>query len=373
MSIVLTSVMPPAVGVVKAGSKCSKKNQAVLIGTNKFVCSSKNKKLVWKRVATKPIATPINTPLPQATILPPVSATMQPETRPTPNPSIPTNPILSKIISILKQLSLPAKTVAPTIEWVVYEMRNQERVESLKAQHQRLSDAFPTLYSWQQPALALVSENPTWLRTKLEEAGCDKNIIQNLRELEGSKDRGGAGTTVCKGRYTAYFLDRNLQDSNWLNIMASEFGGVIQENSYKKSPAYKSGNFDWYSNSPAWYAEGSQSILSVIAMAQTTRSWSHKGRSIDRISPYCKDDNLILFKCSTSTGELSLELAIALYGWEAPLKYFENISLPKNEAKIFETTFSDSFEKFHEWSLSYLKYLSEGTELPTDLVVRLTS
>jgi len=266
---------------------------------------------------------------------------------------------------------IPTKTTPPIIQWVTTPDVNQNRLDSLKVQHQRLSDSYPSLYFWDKPALAIVSPDATWIRVKLEEAGCKGNVIDVVRRLETDLKQSAAGTSVCRGILTAYFLDRNFTEVLWSNVLGSEFGGVIQENSYKKSPAFKAGDSNWYSNATNWYAEGSQTMLSVIALAKVSRSWSHQGRALDRISPYCADDTLNNFKCGNVIGEAAVELLIALYGWDAATRWFENIDVTKKQAATFEETFKDPLEQFQNWADSYFRFLAKAEPLPTQLLNKL--
>ena len=348
----------------KIGGKCVKKNQIVTVGKTKLICIAVKKTLIWQRSSESPSKSPVVAPVPQN---PPVTATPVPRQSPTKIE----NPVVKKINSMFGSLPLANKTTPPLVEWITTTDVNQNRLESLKLQHQRLSDAYPSLYFWDKPALALVSSDATWVRGKMEEAGCQGGALDVVRRLESEKNLNGAGTTVCKGRLTAYFLDRNMSDVMWSNILGSEFGGVIQENTYKKSPAFKSGNSNWYSNSANWYAEGSQTILSVIASTKVSKSWSHTGGSLERISPYCLDDTLSSYKCGTVISEATVELLVALYGWNSALSWFENTDLTKKQETTFEETFKEPLEKFQGWADSYYRYLGKGEPLPTELLTRL--
>lgn len=348
----------------KIGGKCVKKNQIVTVGKTKLICIAIKKTLIWQKSSESPGKSPVVTPVPQN---PPVTATPVPRQSPTKLE----NPVVKKIDSMFGSLPLANKTTPSLVEWITTTDVNQNRLESLKLQHQRLSDAFPSLYFWDKPALALVSSDATWVRSKMEEAGCQGGALDVVRRLESEKNLIGAGTTVCKGRLTAYFLDRNFTEVLWSNVLGSEFGGVIQENSYKKSPAFKSGNPNWYSNTLNWYAEGSQTILSVIATARSSRSWSHQGRVLGQIAPYCSDDVLNNSKCGNVIAEAAVELLIALYGWDSATKWFENTDLTKKQETTFEETFKDPLEKFQGWANSYYRYLAKGEPLPTELLTRL--
>jgi len=342
----------------KIGAKCIKKNQTVLVGKTKLICLVVKKSLIWQKYPQTPSKTPVS---PNATPTPTVT------------PVKAENPVVQKINSMIGSLSMPIKTAPPVVQWVTTPDVNQSRLESLKFQHQRLSEAFPSLYFWDKPALALVSPDATWLRVKMEEAGCQGGVLDNLRRYEADKNLAGAGTSTCKGVLTAFFLDRNFTEVLWSNVLGSEFGGAIQENSYKKSPAYKSGDPNWYSNTASWYAEGSQTLLSVIATAKVSRSWSHKGRNLEKINPYCADDTLTNSKCGVYfTGEAAVELLIALYGWDSATRWFESIDLTKKQEVTFEETFKEPLEKFQGWADSYYRYIVKGEPLPASLLTRLS-
>jgi hypothetical protein len=158
----------------------------------------------------------------------------------------------------------------------------------------------------------------------------------------------------------------------WSNLVGSEFGGAIQENSFKKSPSFKSGNFNWYSSAPSWYAEGGQTVLSVIASTKISRNWSHQGRQLAQVNPYCFDDTLTSSKCAP-IGEAGVELLIALYGWDSAFIWFENMDNSKTLEISFLETFKDPYEKFQGWALAYYRYLTQGVPLPNDLLVKLAS
>ena len=348
----------------KIGGKCLKKNQILKTEKTKLICLTVKKSLIWQKYSEPQSKVPVITP-------PPSSPSATPAT-----PQSPVklqNPVVKKIDSMIGSLPAPIETTPPFVEWIATPEIKQQRLDSLKLQHQRLSASFPSLYLWDKPAQAFISSDASWLKSKMEEAGCQGGVLDVVRRLEVEKNQNGAGTSTCRGVLIAYFLDRNMSDVMWSNILGSEFGGVIQENSYKKSPAFKSGNSNWYSNSANWYAEGSQTILSVIATAKVSKSWSHTGRSLERISPYCSDDTLSNYKCGTVISEAAVELLIALYGWDAALSWFERVDLSKKQESTFEETFKDSFELFQGWTDSYFRSLAKGEPLPAQLLTRLSS
>lgn len=309
--------------------------------------------------------------LPNQMSTPNANSAPMPSPSPSPSPMGNVNPIAIKIKAMIPNLKFPTVTVAPPVEWIATPEIDSRKIESLKNQHQLLSDAFPNLYQWTKPALAVISNDATWVRTQLEAAGCSPNIIDVIKIYEADKTRPAAGTTYCRGRLTAFFLYRNMTDEKWSIILGSEFGGVIQENSSKTSPLYRDGGQNWYASTPRWYSEGSQLILLPIAKTQQTRQWNQESMVYQNISPYCADDDLLEIKCVFILGMAAAELAVALYGWDAPLLLFRSLDSKLTQQEIFQMTFGDSFELFRGWSRAYLQYLATGKSLPPDLLNRL--
>lgn len=351
-----------ASAVQKIGGKCLKKNQIFKTEKTKLICLTVKKSLIWQKYSEPANKVPVTAPPAPSPSISPV---------PSQSPIKLQNPVVKRINSIIGSLTAPIETKPPPVDWIATPEIKQQRLDSLKLQHQRLSVAFPSLYLWDKPAQAFISSDASWVKSKMEEANCQGGVLDVVRRLEIDKNQNGAGTSTCRGILTAYFLDRNMSDVMWSNILGSEFGGVIQENSYKKSPAFKSGNSNWYSNSANWYAEGSQTILSVIATAKVSKSWSHTGRSLERISPYCLDDTLSSYKCGTVISEATVELLVALYGWDSALSWFEKTDLSKKQESTFEETFKDSLELFQVWADSYFRFLAKGEPLSVQLLSRL--
>jgi hypothetical protein len=299
------------------------------------------------------------------------SQTLVPTATPSPGPTENKNPVVTKIRGMIPNLKFPTETVAPPVEWIATSEIDPGKLQSLKNQHQLLSNAYPDLYRWTKPALAVISNDATWVRTQLETAGCSPNIIEVIKIYETDVTRPAAGTTYCRERLTAFFLVRNTTDQKWSTILGSEFGGVIQENSSKNSPLYRDGGRSWYSSTPRWYSEGSQLIILVIAKTQQTRLWNQESMVYQNIGSYCADDDLVELKCDFILGMAAAELAVALYGWDAPLRLFGKLDPKLTQQEIFQSTFGDSFELFRGWSRAYLQYLANGDPLPLDLTSRL--
>lgn len=352
--VVASSSLTSSSAATKVGAKCKTKNALISNSKESLKCVSKDGKLTWQRMATKS----------------PKKELMSPE-QVAGNRDL--NPIRIKIEQMAKTVTASQKTNPPPVEWIATPEVAPQRVQSLKEQHQRLSDAYPKLYIWSNNALGFISTDPTVIRTRMESEGCTGGYIDSIKNLEANPLQHGAGTTYCRGRFTAYFLDRNAKDSAWNNILGSEFGGVIQENSAKLGNFKPSGNLNWYSATPKWYSEGSQTILSVIAEVKSTGKWNLDFNEQNGFAgtDWCMVDTLYQNRCPNLIGVVALELGVALYGWDSPTRLFQYLDVDKSQDIYFQEAFGDSLEKFNQWTISYLGFLKNKTSLPADLIARL--
>ena len=354
--VVIATLLPShsASAAPKVGVKCKTKNALIANSKESLKCVSKNGKLTWQQVGTK---------IPQ-----------KEEKKVQPAPvNVDINPARVKIEQMAKTVMASQKTNPPPVEWVATDEVSALRLQSLKEQHQRLSDAFPTLYLWSNTALGFISTDPTVIRTRMESEGCSGGFMDSIKNLEANPLQQGAGTTYCRGRFTAYFLDRNVKESHWNNILGSEFGGMIQENATKLGSFKPSGNLNWYSATPKWYSEGSQTILSVIAEVKATGKWNLNFNEQNGFAgtDWCMADNLYENRCPNLIGMVALELAVALYGWDAPTLLFQYLDANKSQDAYFQEAFTDPLDTFNKWAVSYLQFLKNKKPLPADLIERL--
>ena len=112
--------------------------------------------------------------------------------------------------------------------------------------------------------------------------------------------------------------------------------------------------------------------MSVIAEAVETRKWSFDLKLDGGMQgDWCMSDTLEVSRCSGVIGIAALELATALYGWDAPLTLFKFLEPDMSQTLLFESGFPDSFAQFNDWSVAYLQYLRYGKKLPISLINRL--
>jgi hypothetical protein len=97
--------------------------------------------------------------------------------------------------------------------------------------------------------------------------------------------------------------------------------------------------------------------------------WSFNSREwILEAGDWCINDDLIEYRCSNKIGAISIELAIAMYGLDAPLKMWGNLDAGLDQRALFERSFNSSFDKFNEWTKAYRQFLVARTPLPEDLL-----
>jgi hypothetical protein len=279
------------------------------------------------------------------------------------------NPVLARIETRIATLTDLVKSTPPAVEWVTESGLSKERLESLQSQHQKMNDAFPSLYKWNSPALALIFSEVDPIRAKMEQVGCAGRNLGALDNLKANPRQQGAGTTYCRGRLVAYFLERNMPMSEWNRVLGSEFGGVIQENAAKLGGFIGDQNTNWYSKTPTWYSEGGQSLISIISDTKSTKIWNSEITKIPSFqSPNCMQDTLYEFKCVNLLPVVAMELLVGLYGWDAPLAVYPNLKLGLGNEELFMKTFDLDFQTFNNWSVEYLKFLQSGKPLPSDLI-----
>lgn len=373
-------IAPPAAATAKAGASCTKQNDLALSAKQRLVCKPKRGTLVWQRYI-KPAApanqertsivlassqqTASGTVVNAAATAAASALTVAPIT------PRPVNPVVARIEQRLTTTARTTATVPVTIRWEVSPEFPASRLQSLFDQHQRLSDAYGEMYRWEGGAIGIVSTDPAWIRQRLEALQCPAEMIAHYRNLEKRTDNIAAGgTTYCGGVATAFFLDRNGSDAQWEHLLGSEFGSMIQRRASARSMMV--GGFDWYSATPSWYSEGGQTMLSAIAAAKSSGVWRFDSRQrIAALTGWCAQDTMASMRCHDHLGAAALELAVALYGWDAPVAMYEHLNQDKDATRMFDAAFPDRFEVFSVWADAYFAYLMRGTPLPQDLVSRL--
>jgi hypothetical protein len=162
--------------------------------------------------------------------------------------------------------------------------------------------------------------------------------------------------------------------------MAQEFGGEIQVNSQRANPAIaKIGRGDL--NIPNWYLQGGQTALAFVSHVAAKRTIDGAS-SKAYVNDECRNVTLesmnikagttgIPSSCVYSKGYATLQLMIALYGWDAPIAWFAGFSNSEDFENAFKKVYGDSLSEFNKLADSYWAYLDNPRNISSGLLSRL--
>ena len=380
----------------KPGASCAKVNAVVKVQKITLRCELRRGKKIWVKVTDtqgkKPV-TKVPAPKPSSTPTPAGTPNDGPSGSPTPlptpersTPAEPTknpvqvelNPVRATIGKRIQDLKVPDRTQAPAIQWSVGEGVPDQALESMRRHHQELADTYPDSYKWPGTAKAIISTDVQWIKDQLLPLNCPANYLQFVETLLQRRNGPGAGTSYCSGQYVGFFWYNGFSDRHWELIMGQEFGSRIQENATREGTSEPTGQTYPGTEIPEWYLQGGQDILSMIAAAATSRNWPDLStvRLLEG-GDYCRGRTLEFEDCIYVTGPVAVELAVALYGWDAPTRLMSANRATSAAVKVpfaegFRRAFGDSYDVFARYASAYLRYLESGVELPADLLQRLS-
>lgn len=272
----------------------------------------------------------------------------------------------------------------------------KDAMESLKLQIRYITQAFPEVFKAYTNKF-IVYQSSQWAIHKAAANNCPvPSIVQDPPLSMHSEavfcDVTNSSTTVVS------FLNWNSYQKydpapirivggldEWANQVAQEGGGSSIQNYYNKSKSLRNGN-----PLPAWFEQGSQDVLTSIALAVQTRNWRQaslsqgqirncQGQRLQQTEFYGPETNY----CEYDLGAIASELMVALYGFDAPIAWFKEIELAANQSReitrnawesSFQRAYGDSLSNFYTWADAYSDYLgSNGKKsLPSKLLSRLT-
>lgn len=293
------------------------------------------------------------------------------------------DPVLAKISSRIKELpGSKANVEASAIDWIVSPKVPRGYKEALQKQHQKLANQFPTLYKWQGTAMAIIGDPFTWSlpADSLSEncLGRYEAISSAWKELPHLEQRLLAGTSYCDGHLFVVFRPDPSNPTPDPDLMAQELGGEIQENARYNNPkisALEHGVLVM----PAWFLQGGQSALAFQLYVGEKRTLSGAPSKVV-LSPECLTVNLEklepttngkYWNCLYSKGFASVQLMIALYGWDATTKWFSGYSSDTDYKEAFKRAYGDSLSSFNKLADSYWKSLVNKQYTPRDVIARL--
>ena len=132
-------------------------------------------------------------------------------------------------------------------------------------------------------------------------------------------------------------------------------------------------------NIPNWFLQGAQSAIAYQVYVGERRTLSG-APSKAFITPDCQTIQLqklekmtegIPSNCVYTKGFVSVQLMIALYGWEATTKWFSGFTDPSDYQSAFKKAYGDSLTSFNKLADSYWKSLVNKKYVAKDVAARL--
>jgi len=296
------------------------------------------------------------------------------------------NPVFNRINSRIKELPVPSKSTSlPPIDWILQDSSFDSFQRGLLDQHSQLSAQYPTRYRWDGSALGVIGDFITWTPSSpLLTGQCTRFLTQvsdMWRALPFLDKRLLAGTTECESKVLAAFRPNPSNPIPDGDLMAQEFGGEIQMNSQRANPATAQVGRGAL-NIPNWYLQGGQTAIAFVAHVAAKRTIdgaSSKAFVNDECRNVTLDSmnikagaNGIPSSCVYSKGYATLQLMIALYGWDAPISWFAGFSNSEDFENAFKKAFGDSLSDFNKLADSYWAYLDNPRSISPGLLSRLT-
>jgi hypothetical protein len=296
------------------------------------------------------------------------------------------NPVFNRINSRIKELPIPSKnTSLPSIDWILQDSSFDSFQRGLLEQHSQLSAQYPTLYRWDGAALGIIGDLVTWTPSSpLLTGQCTRFVSQvsdMWRALPFLEKRLLAGTTECESKVLAAFRPNPASPIPDGDLMAQEFGGEIQMNSQRANPSTAQVGRGGL-NIPNWYLQGGQTAIAFVAHVAAKRTIDGAS-SKAFVNDECRNVTLdsmnikagtsgIPSSCVYSKGYATLQLMIALYGWDAPIAWFAGFSNSEDFEKAFQKVYGDSLSDFNKLADSYWAYLDNPRNISPGLLSRLT-
>lgn len=344
-------------GISFSKKSCKKKGRVVVQGDVKLVCTKKPKGLKWVKV-------PINTGFSEPDL------------------------VTAKIESMLHTISPPnySAEVSP-MSFLVEDSRDEVFVPGLILQFTHLAQAYPE-FSWDNQGFTLMPRTEQWLIEKMKSLKCPDNIIEYARK---GVSRGhfiwGMGASTCDPELgPVAIIGRTAPpEANighfWDNIVASEFSEIIRRNNFAKNtlpPLVGNVPMSYFDvNMPSWMREGSEfGFFSISQFKQTQRWYFHAVYPSSRCGTGILRDYASFTSensgCHYLLGQFAIELMIALYGFDAPSRWFSSFGSQTDPYVAFEAAYGDDYNVFEGFVSEFINYRIDGTPLSPALKSRLS-
>lgn len=293
------------------------------------------------------------------------------------------DPVIQKITSRIKEIPVNnSKVQVDSIQWVLSPKVPASYKNALVSQNQSLANRFPTLFKWKGTVLVLIGDPFTWTPPEgtLSE-NCNRiysQITGKWEKLPNLDHRVLAGTSYCDDHMIVIVRPDPSNPIPDKDLMAQEFGGEIQENARYLNPVIANLGHGQLII-PNWYVQGSQSAIAYQVYVGERRTLSG-APSKAIITPDCLTIQLqklekltegVPSNCVYTKGFASVQLMIALYGWDATTKWFSGYTDASDYQGAFKRAYGDSLASFNKLADSYWKSLVDKKYVAKDVIARL--
>ena len=293
------------------------------------------------------------------------------------------DPVVKKITARINEIPTRTSSVkVDSITWIVSPQVPASYKKALVSQNQSLANGFPNLFKWRGTALVLIGDPFTWTPP---EGTLSKNCSRIYSQITGMWEklpnldrRVLAGTSYCDDHIIVIVRPDPSNPVPDADLMAQEFGGEIQENARYLNPAIA--NLDHGQLAiPNWFLQGSQTAIAYQVYAGERRTLSGAPNKAF-VTPDCQTIQLqklekltsgVPSNCVYTKGFASVQLMIALYGWDATTKWFSGYTVASDYQGAFKKAYGDSLASFNKLADSYWKSLVNKKYVAKDVVARL--
>jgi hypothetical protein len=293
------------------------------------------------------------------------------------------DPVIQKITSRIKEITVNnVKVQVDPIDWVLSPKVPSSYKNALISQNQALANRFPTLFKWKGTALVLIGDPFAWtppVGTLSENCYRIYSQITGMwKKLPNLKERLLAGQSYCDDHVIVVIRPDPSNPIPDEDLMAQEFGMQIQENARYLNPSVANLEHGQLII-PDWYLQGAQSAIAYQVYIGARRTLSGAPNKVV-ITPDCltiplqkleKFTNEIPATCLYTKGFASVQLMIALYGWDATTKWFSGYTDASDYQGAFKKAYGDSLASFNKLADSYWKSLVNKKYVAKDVVARL--
>ncbi|CAB4638378.1 unannotated protein [freshwater metagenome] len=293
------------------------------------------------------------------------------------------DPVIQKITARINEIPIRTSNVkVDSITWILSPKVPANYKKALVSQNQSLANGFPNLFKWKGTALVLIGDPFTWTPP---EGTLSKNCNRIYSQITGMWEklpnldgRVLAGTSYCDDHIIVIVRPDPSNPIPDADLMAQEFGGEIQENARYLNPSIATLDHGQLTI-PNWFLQGSQSAIAFQVYVGERRTLSG-APSKAFVTPDCQTIQLqklekltsgVPSNCVYTKGFASVQLMIAIYGWDATTRWFSGYTDASDYQGAFKKAYGDSLASFNKLADSYWKSLVNKKYVAKDVVARL--